>query len=48
MTVPYTEWTDDEWVRAMQEFEPDDDIRCIEAQVHVWRNETNREELTNE
>jgi hypothetical protein len=39
MSIPYTEWTDDEWIRAMREFVPDTAPDVVEAAVARWRQE---------
>jgi hypothetical protein len=39
MTVPYEDFTDDEWIRAMREFEPDTPSDVVESAVARWRQE---------
>lgn len=37
--VPSGEWTDDEWLRAMREFDPDANPADVAAAVGRWREE---------
>jgi hypothetical protein len=38
-SVPVSEWTDDEWIRAMREFSPESDTAEAERSVARWRKE---------
>lgn len=37
--VPDGEWTDEEWLRALNEFPPGADVREVEQAVARWRAE---------
>lgn len=37
--TPYSDWTDDEWLRVMLTLPPETSVTVGEAQVAVWRME---------
>jgi hypothetical protein len=38
-SVPVSDWTDDEWMRALREFPPNADYMKVERKVAEWRHQ---------